>query len=162
MNSGETLLVMGAVLIFSLTALSMNQTILEGNRTLMETQIISSGTAVGLSFIESAKQLSFDEVTVMNEDNFDADSFTSPGGLGLDFGETYPGFDDVDDFHNYNDSVATQLATFYVNTTVAYVDSGDLNISVNYRTFFKRIHVVVTSPFIKDSLQLSHVFSHWN
>ncbi|MCH7783354.1 hypothetical protein IID62_09850, partial [candidate division KSB1 bacterium] len=69
MQTGETLLVMGAVIIFSLTALSMNQSILEGNRTLMETQIINSGTAVGLSFIEHAKQLAFDEFTVVDEDN---------------------------------------------------------------------------------------------
>lgn len=161
MNSGETLLVMGAIIIFSMTALSMSQSIYEGNRTLMETQVISSGTAVGLSFIEEAKQLSFDEATVADDDNFDPDSFTSPGGLGLDFGETYPGFDDVDDFHNFSDSVDTQLAIFYVTATVAYVDSSDLNNPVNNRTFFKRIQVTVTSPFIQDSLQLSHVFSHW-
>lgn len=161
MQTGETLLVIGAVIIFSLTALSMNQSIFEGNRTLMETQIINSGTAVGLSFIENAKQLSFDEFTVADEDNFDPDSFTAPGNLGAEPGETYPGFDDVDDFHNFSDSVITLLSTFYVTTTVAYVDSGNLNNQVSSRTFFKRFQVVVTSPFIQDSLQLSHIFSHW-
>ena len=161
MQTGETLLVRGAVIIFSLTAISMNQSILEGYRTLREPQIINSGTAVGLSFIENAKQLSFDEFTVADEDNFDPDSFTAPGNLGAEPGEIYPGFDDVDDFHNFSDSVNTLLSTFYVTTTVTYVDSGNLNNQISSRTFFKRFQVVVTSPFIQDSLQLSHIFSHW-
>jgi hypothetical protein len=161
MDTRQTLLVLGAVVIFSITALFTNREMLETGMTITETQVISGASVIGLSCIENVKLYDFDEALVLDPDIEDTAQFTPVVSLGPDAGETISNYDDIDDFNGLIDTVNTQLVTYYVNTAVVYVDSTNLTVPVAYRTYYKELNVFVFSPFMEDTLKMKHVFCHW-
>ncbi len=56
MNTGETFLIIGAVLIFSILSVFTNHDIMETSGTVMESQIMNGATAIALGYIEDAKR----------------------------------------------------------------------------------------------------------
>ena len=161
MNLGETLLATCAVILFALVAISVNQAILESSRTSIAAQVVNGGISAGSSVLEDAKRMAFDESTVSDPENFDPESLTAILDLGAETGESYSDFDDIDDFHNYSKSVSAQPAPYLITSRVTYVDSNNLELAAPNRTFFKRMTVTVTSPFMPDTLTLNHLFTHW-
>ena len=161
MSTGETLLIIGAVFIFSLTSVYTNYEILESGNAVTEAKIMNGATALALSYIEDAKRLAFDNATIAGSGNLDQTVLTNPGDLGVEGGEIYPGFDDVDDFHNYNQAATTEFLTYFISASVTYVDTNNMNISNADRTLYKRLTVNVTTPFLQDTVKLIHVFSFW-
>ncbi len=161
MDTRQTLLVLGAIVIFSVTALFTNMEMHEAGATMTETQVINSASAIGLSSIEKAKLFSFDEALITDPDIEDTSLMTPAGSLGPEIGESGTNFDDIDDFNGSLDTVNTQLVTYFVRFTVSYVDTLDLSSPVGYRTYYKELSVSVFSPFMNDTLLMRHVFSHW-
>ena len=161
MNLGETLLAAGAVILFALTAISVNQAILETSRTSIAALVVNGGISAGSSVLEDAKRMAFDESTVSGPDNFDPESLTPIPDLGAETGESYSDFDDVDDFHNYSKSVSDHPVQYLITSRVTYVDSNNLELPATNPTLFKRMTVTVSSPFMPDSLTLNHLFTHW-
>ncbi|MCP4724741.1 MAG: hypothetical protein GY863_06880 [bacterium] len=161
MDTRQTMLVLGAIVIFSVTAFFTNREMLESGVTMTETQVISGASAIALSSIENIKIYRFDEELVIDPNIENPLKLTPAGILGPEAGETMQTFDDIDDFNDYADSVVTRLVTYYVNTTVTYVDTTDLAIPVGYRTYYKELIVSVNSPYMANTLIMKHVFSHW-
>ena len=152
------LLGLGAVVMLSTLALTLNSIVLDGNRTMMESELYISGTSVAQSFVEHAAVLAFDASVGSHDASTFPGTFTSPWGLGPKAGESYPNFNDVDDFNGYSSTVHTTRADFNVSITVEYCDSSG-NTSTN-RTFFKKMEVTVSSPFIPTDVVARRVFAY--
>ncbi len=158
MSSGQMMLALGAIVMLSTLALTLNSIVLDGNKTMMESELYISGTSVGQSFLEHAAVLAFDASVGTHDASTFPDTFTSPGGLGPKAGETYPNFNDVDDFNGYSTTVHTTRADFDVSITVQYCDeSGNVSAS---RTFFKKMEVTVSSPFIPTDVVARRIFAY--
>ncbi len=152
------LLGLGAVVMLSMLALTLNSIVLDGNITMMESELYISGTSVAQSFIEHAAILAFDASVGSHAPSTFPDTFTSPGGLGHAAGESYPNFNDVDDFHGYSATVSTTRADFNVDITVQYCDDSGNDQAI--RTFFKRMEVTINSPFIPTTVVARRVFAY--
>ena len=101
MHLGETLLVLGALVIFSITTLYLNDTKFDNDRKLMENEFRITAVGIAQSFLEEAQTMQFDEA-IINESMEDVpDDFTAVASLGPDGGESYPNFDDFDDFDEW-------------------------------------------------------------
>jgi hypothetical protein len=168
-NTGQVLLVLGAVLLFSMMLPSLNEAILYNDLNQIVTQVENSALALGQGILSEAATKAFDKVCLSSvPDN--PDQLTAIIDLGADLGETYPGYDDLDD---YGDLVLVDTTTFgaigfRIVGSVDYVDHGDLNSPAAYPTFLKRLSVSVTSsylidPVTRDSLEikLSRIYTYY-
>jgi len=142
----------------STLALTLNSVMLDGNRTMMETELIIGATSIAESFIEQAGALKFDEQVGLQPPSSFPYTFTSPGELGPDSGETYPGYNDVDDFDGYTATVSTSRADYTVTVSVRYCNSdGSYATS---RTFYKRIDVSVGCSSLPTAIVQRRIFAY--
>jgi hypothetical protein len=72
------------------------------------------------------------------------------------------GYDDFDDYNNYQRIVDTPVMTgFVVNCTVSYVSSSDLTTPVTSATYIKRLVVKVSQPkYLTDTLSFSTIMTY--
>ncbi len=159
MGHREMIFLLGALVLFGALMLSLNRYAMDQNDVLFEQELEFYAISLAQSFIEEAKTKAFD-LNVINASPQQLPSgFTSPP-LAPAVGETYPNFNDVDDFNNFTFQDSTSRAVFDVNISVGYVESNDLETIVNYPTFYKKMAVTVTSPYMDGPVQLNYVFGY--
>ncbi|MFH1008010.1 MAG: hypothetical protein V1800_11005, partial [Candidatus Latescibacterota bacterium] len=142
MNTGQMLLVLGAMVLLSSLVLSVNRSVLENTDMVAQAGYRIAATALGQALIEEAGAKAFDEEVVGTPPTGLPAGFTAPGTLGTDLGESYPGFDDVDDFQGFESDVITADSVgYHLSVQVGYVDSDDPDTVVPSRTFFKKMDV---------------------
>jgi hypothetical protein len=168
-NTGQMLLVLGALVLFSLMLPSMNRTILYNDRTLLSTNAELTGMSLAQKILDEAGTKAFDVVCITSHPT-NPSQLTSPGSLGPAGGETYPNFNDLDDFHGVTilDSVTLPSVLFIITGQVTYADPNDPTQDVTYETFLKRLRVTVTGPYLVnpasgDSTQiaLEQIFAYY-
>ncbi len=144
--------------------LIMNTNILDSGSSVESTEYLIMANSLGISQIERASGLAFDENTVS------ADVSATTGlsvTLGKNGTETEATFDDFDDFHGFTktingDSVFFRSADFVIRDSVDYVTiSGNAVVNSASRTYHKRLRVWVSSPFMRDTLMFSTIYSYW-
>lgn len=164
MGLGQSLMSLLALGLLGTVLLIMNTNTLDSGSSVETTEYLIMANSLGISQLERASGLAFDENTVTG-------NVSSVSGLTLvlrsEFGETEPTFDDFDDYHGFSrwvtgDSVFFRSADFLICDSVDYVTiSGNSVISSASRTYHKRLRVWVSSPFMRDTLQFSTVYSYW-
>ncbi|MFC1724740.1 hypothetical protein ACFL4T_03870, partial [candidate division KSB1 bacterium] len=126
MNLGESFLVLGALVIFSITTLYLNDVKFDNNNRLMEAEFKTTAIGLAHSYIEEAQALDFDEVVADSSGVSFPNDFTAPGSLGPEGGETYPNFNDIDDFNGFITNITTPRADYDISINVSYADSATL------------------------------------
>ncbi len=159
-NTGQVLLVLGAVLLFAMMLPSLNEAILYNDLNQLVTQVESSALGLAQGFLSEAATKAFDENTITVVPLF-PDQLTPTDSLGSDVGENYPNFDDLDDFADLAlvDTTAFASIQFTVAGAVDYMNPNNPGIISLSQTFIKRLRVTVTSSFLidpvtRDSLQV--------
>ena len=93
----------------------------------------------------------------------DPDETPSFGTEGAESDATRSDFDDVDDYDGLSVQDTTSVgATYTITASVYYVEVSAPDSAVSYPTFFKRLDVTVSSPFLSRPITLSHLFSYWS
>jgi hypothetical protein len=172
MNTGQSILSIGALLILSLTVLRVNNKILITDEVLIDSKIGILANSIAVSIIEKANKKNFDHNTTGGE--VPLSGLTAPGALTWnhsDPNDTPPDLcDDFDDFNGY-----TQQDTFFNSVIfsstceVVYVDSTNPDSKVTSGpTWHKKLTVKTTwrqtgdpvnTP--SDTFKLSTLFSYW-
>ena len=159
-NTGQVLLVLGAVILFSLMLPSLNESILYTDLNQLVTQVENSALGLAQGFLSEAATKVFDEVCLTTEPD-SPDQLTPVVDLGREVGESYPGYDDLDDYADLAlmDSTAFTSIQFTVSGAVDYMDPSNPEIISPSPTFIKRLIVTVTSSYLidpatRDSLQI--------
>jgi hypothetical protein len=157
MQNIQSYLTIGGLLLFSLTSLRFNNAILNTSTADIQNKIYLTAFSLGDDLIEEIKAKSFDQNTVQFPIN-------SPSGLsqtlGPDAGEVYPNFNDVDDYNGYSRTISAPNAENYVvSCVVQYEQSTNQDAVSSSPTFFKKVIVTVTSPYMQPSITLSYVFT---
>ena len=148
-NTGQMLLVIGALVLFSLMLPSMNQTILYNDRTLVSTNAELTAISLAEKIIAEAGTKAFDVFCITGTPTL-ASQLTSPYGLGPAYGEVYPNFNDLDDYDGMSivDTTTFPSVAFNIAAKVRYVNPADPNQIVYYQTFLKKLRVTVSSPYL--------------
>ncbi len=159
-NTGQVLLVLGAVLLFSMMLPSLNEAILYNDLNQLVTQVENSALALAQGFLSEAATKEFDEVCITIVPFF-PNQLTPTDSLGSEIGENYPNYDDLDDYADLAlvDSTAFATIQFTVAGAVDYMDPMNPGIISPSQTFIKRLRVTITSSYLidpatRDSLQI--------
>lgn len=171
MNTGHSMLAVGAMMLLGITILGINGKFLNTSSVLYNTKFGVLAVSLGTSIIEEANGKAFDLAGSSNAIT-NLSQLTAPSGLGPASGEYYPNFNDFDDYNwlNKTDTIKIDSKTFAVFNTfcrVYYVSETNPSIISSVRTWHKRIDVAVTSPSMKnannqqDTVKLSSVYSYW-
>ena len=163
MNTGQILLTMGALVLFTLTVINVNKNLIENEELMNEMRFGLEAVSLATSMIEEASQLPFDEVswdsTKLSKELVD---LTQHYGLGPDAGETgLSTFDDFDDFHNYIRYDTTLQNIYITKCDVSYITPTHPNLKELSRTLFKRLNVTITTPSSSDSLTMKYIHGYW-
>ena len=143
------MLVLGALILFSLLLPSLNQTILYNDWTLMTTNVELSAIAIAEKLISEAGQKAFD-LACIGATPTSPSQLTSPFSLGPGMGETYPNFNDLDDYNNLSitDTTTFPSVLYNIAAQVVYVNPSNPTQTVLYQTWLKKLSVVITSPYL--------------
>ena len=159
MNTGQSFLSIGALLLFSLVSLNFNSTVLSNTTVEVENKVYLTAFSLADDLIEEIKQKAFDAATI-DFPTTDPSTLTAANSLGHGWWETYPDYNDIDDYHGFVDNVSAPHAEGYVITcAVQYVDGDDPDQVVSTQTFYKKVTVTVDSPYLRSPIQLSHIFT---
>ena len=150
-----------AMVLLALVSLRFNGTLLQSRSNEIENKVYLTAFSLADDLIEEIKQKAFDEQTVEWR-AIPADQLT-PYNL---FGQVDPGefsvmdYDDIDDYNGYSKPVSLPHAENYtVSSTIQYVLESDQNSVSLSQTYFKRVTVNVTSPYLSHALNLQFVFT---
>jgi hypothetical protein len=167
----EIIYVLGAVVLFSLFAITINKSMVINTESTVESEIEYNAIAVAQSIIDQARQRAFDEVMVAKNvlelstrSQTLLNSFTAPVSLGPEASEVYPQYDDFDDFKLTNFQMTTEYGNYTVNSTISYVNvsynstTGVYDVSNSaIRTYHKRLLVSVTHPSLPNPVSLEYI-----
>jgi hypothetical protein len=151
----------GAIALLALISFRFNTTLLENRTTEIENKVYLTAFSLADDLIEEIKQKAFDEQTVewraITADQLS--SYDLFGPVDPDEFSVYD-FDDIDDYHGYSKAVSLPHAENYsITSTVDYVSANNQDLTSSSQTFFKRVVVTVTSPYMSKPVQLSFVFT---
>ena len=164
MNTGQSLLTIGALLILSLTVLRVNNSILVTDNILQDSKLGVLATSVATSLMEEASKKAFDEGSV-DDAVLDVSALTAAGDLHYDSGEDANDsgtFDDFDDYNGYTQQDTINTIDYSIACSVSYVDPDNIDGTTTIKTWHKKITVTVTSSFYKDPLTFSTIYSYWH
>lgn len=165
MNTGQTLLAVGAMILLSVLILRVNGTFLTTGTAIMDTKFDILSTSIAISQLEEISRRRFDQYTVTSPATSLSQLSTT---LGRESGEPAPpndaSYDDIDDYNNYyKDITDMPSAKFHVLCHVNYVQPSALNDSTTVPTWFKKVTVEVWPELQNaDTVRISQIFSYWN
>ena len=170
MGYRELFLVLASVVLLTLLMTQINSNTVEGREALQQLEMEHTATAIAQQFIEEAKAKKFDGNVGM-VDASDPHNFTPYDQLAAGGWESYPNFNDIDDYNNLSRTVyvngesfepdSTNGIPFNVSIKVQYVSEAKPDSSVLDETYLKRMTVTVKSAYIPDSVRVKHVFSYY-
>jgi len=161
MNTGQSLLSIGALLILSLTVLRVNNSILLTESVMQDSKLGVLATSVATSLMEEAGKKAFDESSV-NDAVLDLSALTSYNSLGPNNGETPATYDDFDDYNGYTKKDTVNTIDFKIVCAVNYINPNNIDGSTTQKTWHKKMTVTVTSSFINQAMSYSYVYSYWH
>ena len=159
MNGNQSLFSLGALLLFSLISMRFNSTLLENSTVETENKVYLTAFSLADDLIEEIKQKAFDAATVKFPTT-NPEDLTSAYSLGPGGWEYYPNYNDIDDFNGYIRPVnAPHAENYSVICEVCYVDADNPDQKVMTQTFYKRVRVTITSPYMRSPIVLSIIFT---
>ncbi|MBN1540777.1 hypothetical protein JW992_01435 [candidate division KSB1 bacterium] len=153
MGERELILLTAALVFFSSISLSVNRFFLDSSEMLLRNEFDYEAISLAQRFLEEAKTRRFDLYEPPH-------SFTSPYSLGWAYYESYPNFNDVDDFHNLVLDITTPRAVYRVSIQAHYVPEWNIDKIVYYCTNYKKVIITVTNPNLTQPIRLAHVYSY--
>lgn len=167
MSNIQSILAIGALFLLAMVSLSFNGALLQNNSVELENKVYLTAFSLADDMIEEIKEKGFDEAT-LEFPSVNPSTLTQPDLLGPESGETNPSqgygppyFDDIDDYNGFwRDANAPHAEDYHTTVKVYYVSEGDLEHISSVQTFYKRVDVTVSSPYLKNSVSLSFIFTH--
>ena len=161
MSGSHSFLTIGAMALLALISMRFNATLLENRTTEIENKVYLTAFSLADDLIEEIKQKAFDEQTVEWKaipveqlTNIDAFGPVDPGESNVNT------FDDIDDYHNYSRPISLpHVEDYTVTSTIDYVSASDQDQVSNSQTYYKRVTVRVTSPYLSHPVKLAFVFT---
>lgn len=158
-NNVQSMLSIGALMIFSLVSLRFDSAVLQNAEVEVENKVYLTAFSLADDLLEEIKQRAFDEQTIVFKSITPA-ALTQSNNLNAESGEVWPNYDDIDDYNNYSKPVSLPHAENYsVQSKVYYVLASDQNVVSTTPTYFKKVDLFVDSPYLNHQIKLSYIFT---
>lgn len=159
MSNVNSFLSIGALILLALVNLQFNSSLLENQTIETENKIYLTAFSLADDLIEEIKQKAFDAATVDFPTN-DRSDLTPYQYFGSANSETYPNYNDIDDYQGFRRTVSLPHAENYVvSCDVWYMDESNPDQISSTQTFYKKVKATVTSPYLKRPVSLSFIFT---
>ncbi len=153
----QSMLSLGALMIFALLSLQFNSSVLGNSTTEIEDKVYLTAFSLADDLIEEIKEKAFDEKTI-DFQAISVNQLTSADNLTYESGESWPNFDDIDDYNGYNKLVDLPHAEGYdITSKVNYTDSNGNDLTT--QSYYKKVTITVTSKYMRDPFYMSFIFS---
>lgn len=148
----EVLQTMGAMVIFGLILMNATMMIQRNSGMMVEGELEHQTIALAQNILDEARSKDFDEESIDFVPINIPDDFTASGSLGPEGESSRDEFDDFDDYDGWSTTVSTEHGndTFTIEAWVYYVEPPDYEETAS-RTAFKKIEVIVKSPYLTSS-----------
>jgi hypothetical protein len=155
MASIQSILAMGALVIFSIISLLFNSSVLQNTTIELEDKVYLTAFSLADDLIEEMKQKAFDEKTV-DFQAINKNQLTLI--LGKEGTEAWPNFNDIDDYKGFTKHVDAPHAEGYkITCDVIYCDaSGN---PLPGQEYYKKVTITVSSDYLRDPFQMYFIFS---
>ncbi len=189
MNTGQVMLVLGAMALLGTLALTLNRVMLDKTTDSLDAEGMITATAIGQAMIEEITAKRYDQNLAPPAYTDSVGSLVAYYFLGTDAGEirlqtdtiwtrvsagrvimntiSTPSsntFNDIDDYSGYSRTYVTpRLGAFVATTTVYYVADNSPDVVSHSKSFIKRVDVRVQNLHISSpdsSLSLSKIISY--
>ena len=159
MSGIQSILTMGGMIILALISLRFNAAVLQSSSADFNNKVYLTSFSIADNVIEEIKSKSFDQTTIKLPTTNPA-SLTPVANLGPDSGESYPNFNDVDDYNGFKDTTAAPyFETYYISCSVEYVTASNPDVASSVPTFFKRATVTVSSRYLSNPISISAIYT---
>ena len=158
-SSVQSMLSLGALMIFGLISLRFDSAVLQNVEMEVENKVYLTAFSIADDLLEEIKQRAYDQQTVVFKSITPA-ALTPSANLGIESGEAWPNFNDIDDYDDYTKPVSLPHAENYtVTCSVNYVQESDEDQISLSQTYFKRVDIFVDSPYLGHQIKLSYIFT---
>ena len=178
MNTGQTIITLGALMFLAVTVLNMNRSFSESDVSLLQNQHRMEALSLLKTYKAQALTRFFDQTCLSLTSAKRVNDFTAHNALGMGVGDNgIP--NDFDDYDSYaiTDSAASGMV-YKIFFKVDYVNlTGNQIVAAGAKTYHKRMQIFVTDTTgvsgdplfyrwnggekIKDTLSVSFVHSYW-
>ena len=168
MSGIQSILTMGGMIILALISLRFNAAVLQSSSADFNNKVYLTSFSIADNIIEEIKSKSFDQTTIKLPTTNPA-SLTPVANLGPDSGESYPNFNDVDDYNGFKDTTAAPyFETYYIScskihnlesSACKYVTASNPDVASSVPTFFKRATVTVSSRYLSNPISISAIYT---
>lgn len=159
MNSFQSYLTLGSMILLSLTSLRFNSNILENVTVETENKVALTAFSLADDMIEVIKLKAFDANT-LEFPTTNVKNLTAASSLGPGWWENPDTYNDIDDYHNYTKYItAPHAEDYYVSCKVQYVNGDNPDQVLTTQSFYKKVTVTVSSPYLRNPIKLSTVFT---
>jgi hypothetical protein len=159
-GKSDLLLVLGAMMVFSLLTVNVNSFLLKNNIIQVNSELNFNAVSLAQNIIDVARTKSFDETTTNgNQPAVIPSGFSTT--LGPESGETYQNFNDFDDYNNYTKKDTTESGVYTALISVNYVTGTNYTQISSIPTIYKRMIVKITSKNLKDTVRVSFIKSYY-
>ncbi len=175
MNTGQTVITLGALMLLSYSVLTFNRSLSTLNTSISQNRYRMEALAILDTYAEQAKQQFFDESTLDTSSNKALSDLSMPAQLGTDANDAGL-IDDFDDYNNQTFTDTGQSGVLYnIGFQVDYVIlQGDSLIQTNTRQYHKRMQISIWDAFsdpilfrfqngqiVRDTMRVRFVKSYW-
>ncbi len=165
MGYRELFLVLLSVVLLTTLMVQINASTNESRETLQELEIAHTAASVAQQYLEEIKSKKFDALSDILPLASMPSGFSPYNSLGHGWWETYPNYNDVDDYNGLTRTQTVNGVDYNVIIQVHYVQDTAPDTPFNNETFFKRVTVKVTSSYLAntqmDTIAVKQVFSYF-
>ncbi|MDT8323800.1 MAG: hypothetical protein RRA94_06805 [Bacteroidota bacterium] len=170
MNTGQMALTIGAFMLLGMVMLNFRGLNFQNEEVLDTNTYTQQAVAIGRSLIEEIQEKPFDAIFLSKK----IVQLTDLTACGPGYWESYPDFNDLDDFHRqvFSSPPAGSTPTtatpkclwgtwgFTVTCDVRYVSDTDPTISSWSRSWSKLVTLVISNEFSEDTVTMSYLATH--
>lgn len=162
MGRVEMMILVVAIAILGRFSLTVNDALANNEIHVIQSEYELNSISIVESLFRQAWVKSFDEAAVSGSPAKIPSDFTAAEDLGPESGETYPAFDDIDDFNALSlTDTADNGMVYTLNAVVGYVDQDDKNTMLTEQTTLKRMNVTLSSDYLEQDITLSRIYPYW-
>lgn len=159
----HNILMIGAFLILSTIALSINNLILTTKKSIIANEVQITGIGLAQALMDEITSCDFDENTTGNKRVHSASQLTASSSFGTEGSESP--YDDVDDYHNYTTTTNTpRIDGYEISVQIYYANETNPKTISSSQTYLKQIEITVRNQkylFNPDSFSISSIVAYY-
>jgi len=162
MGRVEMMILVVAIAILGRYSLTVNDALAGNEVHVLQSEYELNAVSAIEGIFRQAWLKSFDETTVSAFPDSIPGSFSAAYSLGAESGETYPDFDDIDDYDELSiTDTADNGMTYTMSISVGYIDASDKSTFLATPSTLKRMDITLSSVYLRNEITFSRIYPYW-